>query len=91
MGGIPESDRAFDAACREAFKTGVAAPDNRVQKAETGLKYMTVKEAAAAFGVHEDTLRKWIKDKRIECLQPAGRGGKVLIPAAELAFTGAKE
>jgi excisionase family DNA binding protein len=43
-------------------------------------KYMTPKQAAEHYGVHLNTVMKWIRDGKLESIQPAGPRGNILIP-----------
>ncbi len=43
-------------------------------------KFVNTKEAANHFGVSVDTLRKWARDGGVKNVQPAGPGGRRLIP-----------
>ena len=47
---------------------------------EPDAKFMSPKQAAAVFGVSLSTMMRWIKDSRIETVQPAGPRGRILIP-----------
>lgn len=42
-------------------------------------KYYTVKEYAKEHKVSESTVRRWIKEGKVEFIQPYGKKGKVLI------------
>jgi excisionase family DNA binding protein len=43
---------------------------------------MSLKEAAAHFGVNWKTIKRWIESGRIKAIQPAGPGGRLFIPKA---------
>lgn len=44
--------------------------------------YMSPKEYAAYKGVHRITIMRWIKAGILKVEQPAGKGGRVLIPVS---------
>jgi hypothetical protein len=79
MEGLSRTDKAISAACREAAKTGMACPGDRVQEKETGLKKLCVKEYAQWRGISESTVRRWIRTGILKYEQPAGKGGLVRI------------
>lgn len=41
--------------------------------------YITVKEYAKRHKVSESTVRRWIRENKVEFIQPYGKKGKVLI------------
>ncbi|QDT36856.1 helix-turn-helix domain-containing protein [Stratiformator vulcanicus] len=45
---------------------------------------LTVAETAWQLRICDKTLRRWIKKGRIFAVQPAGPGGRILIPRSEL-------
>lgn len=43
------------------------------------IELITMKEAAARFGVDVSTIKRWKDEGNLEYLQPKGKGGKVRI------------
>lgn len=47
-------------------------------------QFVTVRQAAASYGVTVDTMRKWTNINAIASVQPAGPGGRRFIPKTAL-------
>jgi excisionase family DNA binding protein len=47
-------------------------------------RFVSVAEAAISLGVTVNTIRRWVRDGRLQATQPGGEQGVLRIPAAEL-------
>lgn len=55
------------------------AVNHMIQKAKSQPEYLTVEEFAALTPVSAQTIRRYIKNGQLPYLQPAGRGGNIMI------------
>ena len=58
--------------------TPAIPPDHAFERSDSA--YIGMKEAARIFGVHRNTLMRWINAGTIAAIQPAGPRGSILIP-----------
>ena len=47
-------------------------------------QYLTIDELSKKTGLSVPTLRRLVRNKRIPCFQPAGKGGRLLFPSDAL-------
>lgn len=74
--GVPDSKGSISADAKMGGKEACET----VQGQGADMKYCTVKVVAVFLGIHEDTLRGWIKRGVVKAYQPTGVRGKILIP-----------
>src|SRR4051812_14364263 len=53
-------------------------PEARMATPTDPKQYLDIRELSARTGVSVTTLRRYVKEGKIEALQPGGRGGKLL-------------
>ena len=55
---------------------GRQSPEGGVPASAEGV---SIREAAARLGVHPTTIRRWIRQGRVQYVQPGGKGGRLLV------------
>lgn len=76
-GAIPERGEGKEVS-NDASANPFQSPGNIDMDGEKEL--MTINELAAISGLSVSTLRRFVRQRRIPFLQPAGKGGKILFP-----------